>query len=94
MLTLHGTHATPHYTVIAPFEGPANTLSKGIWKSVYVTDVPLATVAITHVTPHTRYQGAYPTTRLQDGEHGGFVVNVTTHLQVPCDNTLSFRTLY
>jgi beta-mannosidase len=63
--------------------GPANTLSKGIWKSVYLTDVPRATVAITHVTPHTYYAGAYPTARLADGKHGGFTVNVTAHLWVP-----------
>ena len=35
------------------------------------------------MTPHTKYQGAYPTSRLQDGDHGGFAVNVTTHLWVP-----------
>jgi len=63
--------------------GPANTLSKGLWKSVYLTEVPRDTVAITHVTPHTRYKGAYPTARLVDGEHGGFVVNVTTHFWAP-----------
>ena len=63
--------------------GPAPTLSKGVWKSVYLTDVPLATVAITHLTPHTRYNGAYPTARLADGDHGGFTVNVTAHLWAP-----------
>ena len=63
--------------------GPANTLSKGIWKSLYLSEVPLSTVAITHMTPHTRYNGAYPTARLVDGEHGGFAVNVTTYLWAP-----------
>lgn len=63
--------------------GPANTLSKGLWKSVYLIEVPRGSVAITHVTPHTAYQGAYPTSRLTDGEHGGFVVNVTIHVWVP-----------
>jgi hypothetical protein len=63
--------------------GPANTLSKGIWKSVYLTDVPVETVAITHVTPHTLYNGAYPVARLVDGEHGGFTVNVTAHIWAP-----------
>ena len=39
--------------------GAANTLSKGLWKSVYLSEVPAATVAITHLTPHTRYRGEY-----------------------------------
>ena len=43
----------------------------------------MATVAITHVTPHTYYNGAYPNTRLEDGNHDGFTVNVTTHLWAP-----------
>ena len=63
--------------------GPANTLSKGIWKSVYLTEAPAATVVITHLTPHTRYMGDYPTAPLQDGKHGGFHVNVTAHLWAP-----------
>jgi beta-mannosidase len=63
--------------------GSAATFSKGIWKSVYLTEVPAATAAITHVTPHTHYIGAYPTARLVDGEHGGFSVNVTAHLWAP-----------
>ena len=56
---------------------------KGLWKSVYIVDVPSSTVAITHMTPHTRYLGNYPTTTLRDGQHGGFGVNVTTHFWVP-----------
>jgi hypothetical protein len=43
----------------------------------------MAHVAITHVTPHTKYTGAYPAAPLTDGTHGGFSVNVTTHLWVP-----------
>ena len=50
---------------------------------MYLTEVPAASVAITHVTPHTHYLGSYPTARLVDGEHGGFTVNVTAHLWVP-----------
>ena len=45
--------------------------------------MPLASVAITHLTPHTLYSGAYPTVPLKDGAHGGFSVNVTAHLWVP-----------
>ena len=49
----------------------------------YLLEVPLASVAITHLTPHTLYSGAYPTAPLKDGAHGGFSVNVTVHLWVP-----------
>eukprot|EP00038_Savillea_parva_P004143 m.134586 g.134586 ORF g.134586 m.134586 type:complete len:1103 (-) comp11390_c0_seq3:144-3452(-) len=63
--------------------GAANTFSKGIWKSVYLVEVPTGTVAITHVTPHTHYNGSYPVTPLEDGAHGGFTVNVTTHVWAP-----------
>ena len=63
--------------------GFANTLSKGLWKSVYLITVPVATVAITHLTPHTHYMGKYPTAPLEDGTHGGFSVNVTAHVWVP-----------
>jgi hypothetical protein len=54
-----------------------------VWKSVYLSEVPLETVAITHLTPHTHYKGDYPTTPLQDGKHGGFGINVTAHLWAP-----------
>eukprot|EP00039_Didymoeca_costata_P021562 m.2498 g.2498 ORF g.2498 m.2498 type:complete len:975 (-) comp2531_c0_seq1:113-3037(-) len=63
--------------------GPASTFSKGIWKSVYIVEVPQSSVAITHITPHTRYLGSYPTKPLEDGSHGGFDVNVTVHFMVP-----------
>ena len=45
--------------------------------------MPSASAVITHVTPHTRYTGEYPVTPLQDGAHGDFTVNVTTHLRAP-----------
>jgi beta-mannosidase len=64
----------------AATSGSAVTFSKGIWKSVYLTEVPAETAAITHVAPHTHYRGEYPTARLVDGEHGGFTVNVTVYL--------------
>jgi beta-mannosidase len=63
--------------------GFAQTLSKGLWKSVYLVEVPLENVVITHLTPHTHYKGEYPTTTLQDGKHGGFRVNVTAHFWAP-----------
>eukprot|EP01059_Diplonema_ambulator_P005508 TRINITY_DN1525_c1_g1_i1.p1 TRINITY_DN1525_c1_g1~~TRINITY_DN1525_c1_g1_i1.p1 ORF type:complete len:931 (+),score=264.77 TRINITY_DN1525_c1_g1_i1:382-2793(+) len=55
----------------------ANTFSFGIWKSVYLQT--LGQFAITHVTPHTFYQGEYPTTPLTDTNHGGFLVSVRIH---------------
>ena len=63
--------------------GFAKSMSKGLWKSVYLLTVPAASVSITHVTPHTLYKGAYPVAPLQDGTHGGFIVNVTAHLWAP-----------
>jgi hypothetical protein len=63
--------------------GPAHSFTKGLWKSVYTTTVPLGSIAITHVTPHTKYAGAYPIAPLVDGAHGGFTVNVTAHLWAP-----------
>jgi hypothetical protein len=56
----------------------ANTLSKGIWKSVYL--VTASTLAITHLVPQIFYQGNYPLTRLPDSPPGGFKVEVTAHV--------------
>lgn len=61
-------------------EGAA-TFTKGIWKSVYVVKVESA--AISHLVPHVFYKGAYPTTPLRDGHHGGFEVVVRVHLYAP-----------
>jgi hypothetical protein len=55
-----------------------NTFSKGIWKSVYVAEVVGA--AIMHVVPQIKYAGAYPSSPLTDGAHGGFKVDVRTHM--------------
>jgi len=63
--------------------GPVPTFSKGIWKSVYLTEVPRSTVAITHLTPHTKYKGEYPVSPLKEGAHGGFSVNITVHVWAP-----------
>lgn len=63
--------------------GVASTYTRGIWKSVQVVAVPAGTPAITHVTPLTRFEGAYPVEPLVDGKHGGFTVNTTVHLWSP-----------
>ena len=56
----------------------ANTFTKGIWKSVYMTTV--ASAAIAHVVPHVFYNGSYPTEPLTDSTHAGFTVSVAVHL--------------
>lgn len=64
--------------------GVSSFYSEGIWKSVYIAAVPPAnSVAITALVPLTRYLGAYPVGALVDGAHGGFNVNVTTHVWAP-----------
>ena len=61
----------------------AHTFSKGLWKSVYTVSVDAGAAAITHVTPHTKFLGDYPTKPMANGAHGGFSVNVTAHLWAP-----------
>lgn len=69
----------------APYTNTAQaripTFSKGIWKHVYIADVLHA--AITHIVPQIKYAGEYPTTRLVDGSHGGFDVDVRLHIWAP-----------
>ena len=60
--------------------GTDHTMSKGIVKSVYLVGVAKGHAAITHVVPHTFYQGAYPVAPLADGAHAGFDVEVRVHL--------------
>ena len=45
---------------------------------MYLTTVRAA--AITHVVPHTFYQGEYPMEPLGDGSHEGFQVRTAVHL--------------
>lgn len=70
----------PFTTTTTPDTG-AHTFTKGIWKSVYL--VKVSSAVITHVVPQIRYNGAYPTERLVDGEHGGFTVAVKVFLESP-----------
>jgi hypothetical protein len=69
-------------------QGGANTFTKGIWKSVYVTTVESA--AITSVVAHTFYKGAYPTEPL-GAQHGGFAVTTAVHLwaDAPTSGTIT-----
>jgi hypothetical protein len=70
----------PYTTTRAPDTG-ANTFTKGIWKSVYL--VKVSSAAITHVVPQVKYDGAYPTARLVDGQHDDFTVGVKVFLESP-----------
>jgi len=65
----------------APVTPEPSTLSKGIWKSVYLSVVK--SVAITHVVPHIFYLGEYPKTTLTNNNHGGFLVDVKVHIFSP-----------
>eukprot|EP01065_Artemidia_motanka_P025528 TRINITY_DN30520_c0_g1_i1.p1 TRINITY_DN30520_c0_g1~~TRINITY_DN30520_c0_g1_i1.p1 ORF type:complete len:912 (+),score=270.91 TRINITY_DN30520_c0_g1_i1:48-2783(+) len=69
-------------------EGAA-TFSKGIWKSVYLAQVE--TAALSHVVPHTFYNGAYAASPLSDGSHGGFNVTVRAHFWAPAAVTGSLK---
>ena len=59
-------------TYQAAVPGKAFTFSKGIWKSVYTVEVPVA--AITHLVPQVFYTGEFPTSPLTDGHHAPFSV--------------------
>jgi len=67
----------------------ATTLSKGIWKSVYV--VTASTLAIAHVVPQVFYSGGYPVKPLSDTSHGGFKVEITAHLMATKAVTGTFK---
>jgi len=66
----------------------SHTLSKGIWKSVYL--VQIADAAITNIVPQIKYLGDYPTEPLTDS-HEGFTVNTRLYLFVPEDVTGSLE---
>ena len=70
-------------------------LSRGIWKSVYLSTVPARTVAILHATPTVRFHGPYPVAPLPDplppGGQSHFTVNTTVHTwsAAPASGTLT-----
>jgi len=69
----------------------ANTFTKGIWKSVYVSST--SSISISHVVPHVFYRGKYPTERMVDGHHDGFDVLVRVHVDVPLSETTANITI-
>jgi len=72
----------------------AHTMSKGIWKSVYLAAVPPSSAAILHAVPQIFYRGDYPTARLEEGGHAGFRVAVVVHFEAatPLRGTLRLAT--
>jgi len=52
----------------------ARTMTKGIWKSVYLVGSSSGSLLIEHVVPQIFYQGQHAVAPLQDGGHAGFVV--------------------
>ena len=63
----------------------ALTFSSGIWKSVYLLDVP--SYAITYMVPTTHYQGDDPSSPLQDDTHAGFKVAVKLFIKAGNDGS-------
>jgi len=60
--------------------GKTATFSFGVWKGVSLVSIPPGDVSIEHVVPVTRFLGAYPTARIEEGAHEGFNVTVTVHV--------------
>ena len=58
------------------------TLSKGIWRDVYVTATATDSAAIVHVAPLVFYNGPYPTNILADYNAGPWTVSVRVLLFV------------
>jgi hypothetical protein len=54
--------------------------TRGIWKSVYLSEVPSGSVAIMHAVPTTRFHGAWPVGPLPDDGSSVFTVNMTVHI--------------
>ena len=61
--------------------GAQSTFSFGIWKSVYITTV--SAVSIDAVGVETFYKGDYPVEPMTDGNHQGFELHLTLHLNAP-----------
>jgi len=54
---------------------------------VYTVDIAASDAAITHLVPHTYYQGDYPVGPLAEHTHGGFEVRVRVHLHASTTGT-------
>jgi beta-mannosidase len=61
----------------------AHTMSKGIWKSIYLVGVPDGEAALEHLQPQIYYNGSYPTAPLTDSTAGAWTVVARVHLFAP-----------
>jgi len=61
----------------------AHTMSKGIWKSVYLVGVPDGEAALQHLQPRIYYNGSYPSAPLTDSTAGAWTVVARVHLVAP-----------
>lgn len=61
----------------------AHTMSKGIWKSVYLVGVPDGEAALEHLQPRIYYNGSYPSAPLTDSTAGAWTVVARVHLVAP-----------
>ena len=69
----------------------AHTMSKGIWRPVYLLQTAASSASIEHIVPQITYKGEYPTEPLVDGAHAGFDVTVRVyfHAKAPTKGTLT-----
>lgn len=61
----------------------AHTMSKGIWKSIYLVGIPAGEAALEHLQPRVTYNGPYPGSLLTDDTAGGWTVAALVHLVAP-----------
>ena len=58
----------------------AHTMSKGVWKSVYLLGIGKGEAALEHLQPRIYYNGSFPVAPLDDSSAGGWTVEVRVHL--------------
>ena len=72
-------------STVFPAVGRASqlTLSKGIWRDIYLAAILPRSAAIEHVSPLIRYDGPYPTQPLSDANAGPWTVTLKVVLNCP-----------
>ena len=61
----------------------AHTMSKGIWKSIYLVGIPDGEAALQHLQPRIYYNGSYPVAPLTDSTAGAWTIVARVHLVAP-----------
>ena len=61
----------------------AHTMSKGVWKSVYLVGIGKGEAALEHLQPRVYYNGSFPLAPLDDSSAGGWTVEARVHLVSP-----------